>query len=155
MADLADLIAPGAVLHKARAAGKRELLESLAAIAAQEYGVNAALAHEAAMERERLGGTGVGEGVAVPHARVRDLPRPAVVVALLDAPIDFDGPDGRPADIVFLLLSPEDAGADHLKSLARVTRVLRKAEVRQALRAARSAPAAFALLTADTPVKAA
>jgi PTS system nitrogen regulatory IIA component len=155
MGDLTDLVAASAVLHRVRAASKTELLQQMADAAAATYGLSASAVFEGALERERLGGTGVDDGVAVPHARLRGLPRPKAVVALLETPHDFHAPDGRPADIVCLLLSDEDAGADHLKALAQVSRLLRRPELRAAIRASRSDAALFAILTRAEPSKAA
>jgi nitrogen PTS system EIIA component len=155
MKELVDLVAASAVLYRVRAATKTEVLQQLAQAAADAYGVSASAVFEGALERERLAGTGVDDGVAVPHARLRDLDGPKAVMALLETPQDFNAPDGRPADIVCLLLSPEDAGADHLKALASISRLLRRADLRAAIRAARSDAALYAILTSSEPSKAA
>ena len=122
MPDLADLIRADAIVFRIKAQTKNEVLLAMAEAAVSAYGVDLSATLESTLERERLGSTGVGEGVAIPHARLKGLKAPAAVLALLDPPIDFEAPDGRPADIVVLLLSPEDAGADHLKALARISR---------------------------------
>jgi PTS system nitrogen regulatory IIA component len=137
MPDLADLIRADAIVFRIKAQTKNEVLLAMAEAAVTAYGVDLSATLESTLERERLGSTGVGEGVAIPHARLKGLKAPAAVLALLDPPINFEAPDGRPADIVVLLLSPEEAGADHLKALARISRLLR-------LRAARSAAAIHA-----------
>jgi PTS system nitrogen regulatory IIA component len=99
--------------------------------------------------RERLSGTGMGEGVAIPHAPVAGVTRPIGAFARLETPIDFDALDGRPADLIFMLLAPPEKGADHLKALARVSRFLRRAETRERLRAARGAEELQALFASD------
>jgi PTS system nitrogen regulatory IIA component len=155
MADIGELISAQAVAHRLRAADKRDALLALAELARDAYGVEPNATLEAALEREHLGGTGVGDGVAIPHARLRDLKAPAAVLAVFDPPVNFDAPDGSAADLVVLLLSPVDAGADHLKALAKISRALRRADVRDALRAARSAAALHALLTGPQASRAA
>jgi nitrogen PTS system EIIA component len=155
MTDLSGLVAASAVLHRVRVTSKAEILRDMAEAAEAAYGIAAAPVFEGALERERLGGTGVDDGVAIPHARIRGLDRPRGVVALLEQGTDFDSPDGRPSDIIFLLLSPDEAGADHLKALALVTRVLRRTEVRQAIRASRSAAALYAIVSQPEPSQAA
>lgn len=147
MPDLADLIRADAIVFRIKAQTKNEVLLALSEAAVAAYGVDLSATLESTLERERLGSTGVGEGVAIPHARLKGLKAPAAVLALLDPPVDFEAPDGRPADIVVLLLSPEEAGADHLKALARISRFLRRQDVRDGLRAARSAAAIHAFTT--------
>lgn len=144
MPDLADLIRADAIVFRIKAQTKNEVLLAMAEAAVTAYGVDLSATLESTLERERLGSTGVGEGVAIPHARLKGLKAPAAVLALLDPPINFEAPDGRPADIVVLLLSPEEAGADHLKALARISRLLRRQDIRDGLRAARSAAAIHA-----------
>jgi nitrogen PTS system EIIA component len=144
MVDIADLISAEAILHRIKAGQKNEVLQEMSKAAAAAYGVDVSATFESTLERERLGGTGVGDGVAIPHARLKGLAAPMAVLAVLDPAVDFDAPDGRPADIIVLLLSPEDAGADHLKALARISRLLRRSDVRDGIRAARSAGAIHA-----------
>lgn len=144
MPDLADLIRADAIVFRIKAQTKNEVLLAMAEAAVTAYGVDLSATLESTLERERLGSTGVGEGVAIPHARLKGLKAPAAVLALLDPPINFEAPDGRPADIVVLLLSPEEAGADHLKALARISRLLRRQDIRDGLRAAQSAAAIHA-----------
>ncbi len=146
MTDLTDLLAPGAVLHRVRAATKKAALDMLAKTAGDALGLQPRDVLDAVLERERLGGTGVGDGVAIPHARLRGLDRVAGLFARLDPAHDFEGPDGRPCDLVFMLLAPLDAGADHLRALARVSRALRRPDVREKLRAAATDKAILALL---------
>jgi nitrogen PTS system EIIA component len=144
MADLADLISAEAIVYRLKASQKNEVLLEMTELAVKAYGVDLSATLESTLERERLGGTGVGDGVAVPHARLKGLSAPKAVLAVLDSAIDFDAADGRPADIIVLLLSPEDAGADHLKALAKISRLLRRQEIRDGIRAARSAAAIHA-----------
>lgn len=112
---------------------------------AKAAGIDARVIFDAVLIRERLSGTGMGEGVAIPHAPVAGLTRPIGAFARLETPIDFDALDARPADLVFMLLAPPDKGADHLKALARVSRFLRRADIRERLRSARGAEEMHAL----------
>lgn len=143
---LADLIPSEGVVLDLGASSRKQVLQSLADLAARETGMNARTIFDAVLQRERLGSTGVGQGVAIPHARLAGIPAVAGFFARLKTPIDFDSIDGRPADLVFMLLAPEDAGAEHLKALARVSRLLRREDIRQRLRAAPDADAIQAVL---------
>jgi PTS system nitrogen regulatory IIA component len=148
MGDLRDLILPKAVLPRLGVVNKRQALSALAEALAQAADIDPRAAFDAVLMRERLAGTGIGEGVAIPHARLAGLEKPIAGFARLDPPIDFDALDGRPADLVCMILAPDDRGGDHLKALARVSRALRHADVRERLRAARGHDelmAAFAL----------
>ena len=109
----------------------------------------------AAMERERLGSTGVGAGVALPHARIDGIDQVHVVFARLGTPIDYDAIDERPVDLVTLLIAPSDAGGAHLRALAKVSRALRRQDMRQRLRAAPNAESLFTILTEDRTASAA
>ena len=144
MVDLTDLISVDAIVHRIKAGQKNEVLLEMSKAAVKAYGVDLSATFESTLERERLGGTGVGDGIAIPHARLKGLKTPMAVMAVLDPAVDFDAPDGRPADVVVLLLSPEDAGADHLKALARISRLLRRQEIRDGIRGARTAAAIHA-----------
>jgi nitrogen PTS system EIIA component len=144
---LADLIAPAAVLPSLRAKSKKQVLEDLATRAAKLEKLPGRDLFEALLQRERLGSTGVGLGVAVPHCRLGSIKRLACVFARLETPIPFDAVDGQPVDLVFLLLAPEDAGADHLKALARLSRVMRDAKTMMQLRAAKDETSLYAILT--------
>jgi nitrogen PTS system EIIA component len=155
MVDLADLISADAIVHRVKAGPKNDILLAMAKVAAKAYGVEVSATYESTLERERLGGTGVGDGVAIPHARLKGLEGPMAVLAVVDPAIDFDAPDGRPADIVVLLLSPEDAGADHLKALARLSRLLRRPDIREGIRAARTAAAIYAFTAQSSASQAA
>jgi nitrogen PTS system EIIA component len=147
MNDLSDLLAPGAVLPRLAAASRRQALQAMSEIAAKAAGADPRAAFEAVLMRERLSGTGMGDGVAIPHAPVAGVTRPIGAFARLETPQDFDALDSRPADLVFLLLAPPERGGDHLKALARVSRLLRHGDMRERLRAARSAEEIFALFT--------
>jgi PTS system nitrogen regulatory IIA component len=145
MNDLSDLVAPEAILSRLAAASRRQALQAMTDALAKSAGIDARAAFDAVLMRERLSGTGMGEGVAIPHAPVPGVIRPIGVFARLEPPQNFDAFDGRPADLVFMLLSPPDKGADHLKALARVSRFLRRAEMRDKLRGARGAQDLYAL----------
>ena len=146
---LADLVRINSVVVGLKAGGKKQLFHDLAGHAAKLTGLDARAIFDAVLERERLGSTGVGSGVAIPHARIESLEAVVGVFARLDQAIDFDAIDDEPADLVFLLLAPEGAGADHLKALARVSRLFRRADMRKKLRAAPSADAVHALLASE------
>lgn len=145
MNDLSDLIAPTAISPRLAATSRRQALQMMAESLAQVCDIDARAAFDAVLMRERLSGTGMGDGVAIPHAAVSGVTRPVGAFARLEAPQDFDALDGRPADLVFMLLSPVDRGADHLKALARVSRFMRRADVREKLRAARGVDEMYAL----------
>jgi PTS system nitrogen regulatory IIA component len=143
---LEDILAENGVVAGLKATSKKHLFNELARLASEACGIPARAIFEAVLERERLGSTGVGGGVAIPHARLAGLTKIIGIFARLDSPIDFEALDDQPVDLVFLLLAPEDAGADHLKALARVSRVLRRLEVRERVRAAPDAEAIRALM---------
>lgn len=154
--EIADLLrGPDAVLACVKASGKKALLAELAAKAAQAYNLNERRLFDRLLERERLGSTGIGGGIAIPHGRMRGLEKPVGIFARLGQPVDFDSIDERPVDTVFLLLAPEDAGADHLKALARVSRLLRDRGLVDKLRATESADALYALLIETLPAQSA
>ena len=129
---------------------RKQALQELSALAAKLTGRNERAIFEVLLQRERLGSTGIGEGLAIPHGKLADLDRLFGLAARLEKPIDFDALDGQPVDVIFLLLAPEGAGADHLKALARAARVLRQPGVIDRIRAARDAAALYAVLT-ETP----
>jgi PTS system nitrogen regulatory IIA component len=145
--DLSDLIGPKDVISSAKARSKRQLLQDLAESAELKTGISARQIFETLLQRERLGSTGVGNGIAIPHGKLAGLKKISGVFARLDKPIDYEALDDQPVDIVFLLLAPEGAGADHLKALARIARVLRETETVNKLRESRDAAAIYALLT--------
>src|ERR1700687_5831625 len=143
---LTDLVAPNAIIPALKVNGKKQLLQELAAKAAELCGQGERTILETLQQREKLGSTGVGDGVAIPHGKLPKLNKLFGLFARLDRPIDFEALDGQPVDLVFLLLAPEGAGADHLKALARVARLLREADVVQKLRQSRDADALYAVL---------
>lgn len=147
--DLSDLLVIDAILPRLKSANKKQALQEMAAKAAALTGRDERDIFETLMQREKLGSTGVGHGVAIPHGKLAGLDRLVGVFALLDRSIDFDSLDGEPVDVMFLLLAPESAGADHLKALARIARILRDDETVAKLRAADDAAAMYALLTVN------
>jgi PTS system nitrogen regulatory IIA component len=145
--EISDLLQPEAVISGLKVSSKKHALQELSKHAAQITGVNDRRIFETLLERERLGTTGVGNGIAIPHGKLADFKRLYGVFARLDKPIDFDAIDEQPVDLIFLLLAPEGAGADHLKALARVSRLLRDASVCEKLRGADTADGLYMLLT--------
>ena len=125
---------------------KRSLLQQLSQLAAQRLGLDPAVVLASVVEREGLGSTGFGNGVAIPHGKVEGLPRIYGLFARLSEPLDYKAIDGAPVDLVFLLLSPIDSGADHLKALAAISRVTRHAPTLDKMRGARSRDALAAVL---------
>ncbi len=153
--ELSKLLRPGAVKVIASASSKKRLFHDLGEIAASSYGLRASQAVEALMERESLGPTGVGHGVALPHARLPDLEHVVGAFIRLEKPVDFDAVDRQPVDLVFGLFAPEDAGVEHLKALALVSRTLREASICAKLRANTDAVTLYTILTAGNSVQAA
>jgi nitrogen PTS system EIIA component len=147
---LNDLLTPQAVMPALKVNSKKQALQELAARAAALCGRSEREVLDVLAQRERLGSTGIGNGIAIPHGKLPKLERLFGVFARLDRPVDFEALDGQPVDLLFLLLAPEAAGADHLKALARVARLLRDAEVARKLRESRDAEAIYAVLT-STP----
>lgn len=145
--DLIDLIDPNSVIASLKVSSKKQALQDLSAKAATIVGLPERRIFEALLERERLGTTGVGQGVAIPHGKFSEIDRIYGLFARLDVPIDFESVDDEPVDLVFLLLAPEAAGADHLKALARVSRLLRNHEICKKLRGSDAADALFAIIT--------
>lgn len=125
MTELSHFFAPGAVVAALPVSGKKPLFQSLGQLAEQVYGIDQQKVVERLTERERLGSTGFGGGIAIPHGKIDGLDRVVAIFAQLATPIDFAAVDDMPVDLVFMLLSPVDAGADHLKALAQVSRALR------------------------------
>lgn len=149
MNDLSDLIRPEAIAEGLAVVSKKALFQQLGQLAAAAYGVDAKAAAEALTEREKLGSTGFGGGVAIPHARIAGIDAIHGVVATLAKPIDVGAVDDLPVDLVVALFSPSDAGADHLKALARVSRALRDGQFVAKLRGAGSEDAMYVLLARD------
>ena len=145
MDDLSDLLGPDAVLAGLVAPNKKTLFQQLATAASRLTGMDTRVIVERLVERERLGSTGFGNGVAIPHGKIDGLTRVVGVFARLGAPVDFQAIDDLPVDLVFLLLSPPDSGVEHLKALARVSRRLRDKAFVAKLRGAASPDALYAL----------
>ncbi|MEA2928071.1 MAG: nitrogen system component [Hyphomicrobiales bacterium] len=143
---LTDLVAPNAIVPALKVNGKKQAIQELAAKAAKLSGQNERVIFDTLMQREKLGSTGVGNGIAIPHGKLPKLERLFGLFARLDRGIDFEALDGQPVDLIFLLLAPEGAGADHLKALARVARLLRDGDVVRKLRDSRDADALYAVL---------
>jgi len=143
---LTDLVAPNAIVPALKVNGKKQAIQELSAKAAKLSGQNERVIFETLMQREKLGSTAVGNGIAIPHGKLPKLEKLFGLFARLDRPIGFEALDGQPVDLVFLLLAPEAAGADHLKALARVARLLRDADVVRKLRDSRDAEALYAVL---------
>lgn len=141
-----DLVSPNAIIPAMKVNGKKQALQEIAAKAAELTGQNEKAILEILLQREKLGSTGVGNGVAIPHGKLQKLGNVFGLFARLERPIDFEALDGQPVDLIFLLLAPEGAGADHLKALARVARLLRDPEVARKLRASNGAEAIYAVL---------
>lgn len=146
MNDLGDLLTPDAVRSGTAAGNKKKLFALLGEAAAAAYGLDATAVADRLSEREKLGSTGFGGGIAIPHGKIPELAGVRGLFVRLDKPLDFASVDDLPVDLVFALLSPPDAGADHLKALARVSRRLRDRAFTAKLRGAGSADALYALL---------
>ncbi|MBM3543148.1 MAG: PTS IIA-like nitrogen regulatory protein PtsN [Alphaproteobacteria bacterium] len=144
---LGDLISPQAVIPSLKVKTKKQLLQELSVKTSRLTGLSERDIFDALWQRERLGSTGLGHGVAIPHAKLPALKQIVGMFARLAEPIDFDSVDGEKVDLVFLLLAPEGAGADHLKALASVSRVLRDGEAVEKLRGSRDAAALYAVMT--------
>jgi PTS system nitrogen regulatory IIA component len=145
--ELADLIARDAILPAVKAASKKQLIQEIANRARDAYGLDARLVCEGLLAREKLGSTAMGGGVAIPHARLPGISSITGLFARLEKPTDFEAADGQGVDLVFVLLAPEESGADHLRALARVSRLLRDADLRKKLRATSESAALYALIT--------
>jgi PTS system nitrogen regulatory IIA component len=143
---ITDLVAPEAILSALKVNSKKQALQELSARAAVLTGQSERSIFEVLLQREKLGTTAVGYGVAIPHGKLPTLTKLFGMFARLERPIDFEAMDGQPVDLVFLLLAPEGAGADHLKALARIARLLRDQDVAKKLRASRDAQAIYSVL---------
>ncbi|RDE09440.1 PTS IIA-like nitrogen regulatory protein PtsN [Pelagibacterium lacus] len=150
--ELADIMSQDSVIACAKVASKRQLLQQLADRASALVGIDAQTIFETLMNREQLGSTGLGNGIAIPHGKIKGLPRVVAVFARLAQPIDFDAVDDQPVDLVVMLLAPEGSGADHLKALSRVARLLRTDGVVDRLRATKDEAKIREILT--TPIEA-
>jgi PTS system nitrogen regulatory IIA component len=145
--EVEDLLLPRAVIAQLRASNKKQVLLEIARRAATATGVSERRIYDVLAERERLASTGLGRGLAIPHGKMPELDRLYGVFARLERPVPFDALDNRPVDLVFALLAPADDGAEHLRALARVSRLLRDDAIRQKLRGADNPDALYALLT--------
>jgi PTS system nitrogen regulatory IIA component len=144
--EITDLVTPAAVVASLKATSKKQALQELARRAAELTGEQERAIFDVLLERERLGTTGVGDGVAIPHGKLPNLRKLVGIFARLERPIDFEAIDEQPVDLIFLLLAPGTAGADHLKALARVSRLLRDRQMREKLRGSETREALYALL---------
>ena len=153
--EINDLISSDTVIANLHATSKKQVLQELSRRAADVTGEHERAIFDVLMERERLGTTGVGSGIAIPHGKLQSLDRLHGMFARLEQPVDFQAIDERPVDLIFLLLAPESAGADHLKALARVSRVLRDQKICEKLRGTETPDALFAILTEKMETEAA
>lgn len=142
-----DFMSPAGIVPNLRAGSKKQALHELSRKASEITGISDRAIFEVLLDREKLGSTGVGRGVAIPHGRLPSLSRVYGVFARLERAIDFDAVDDQPVDLIFLLLAPADAGADHLKALAKVSRLMRDEGLCAKLRGCESAEAIYALLS--------
>jgi PTS system nitrogen regulatory IIA component len=150
---IGELLDRAAISTRVSATNKKKALAVIAEIAARNFGLDAGMVLDALNEREAAGSTGVGHGVAVPHARLEGLERMRGVFVRLEQPVDFESVDDQPVDLLFALFAPRNAGAEHLRALARVSRLLRQGELREQLRKARTADAVHALLVQDATAR--
>ena len=153
--DIGDLLAPKGVVLRGGASSKRQALHALSEAASHALGVDDAKVFDALMEREALGSTGLGSGVAVPHARLAEIDKVMAVFVRLDTPVAYDAVDDRPVDLIFGLFAPPKAGTEHLRALAAVSRALRSPELREQLRQAHTTDAVRALFFKDKAATAA
>ena len=148
--DLQELVSPENILVSLSCGSKKQLLQEVAEIASKQCGKDARVIFDVLLQRERLGSTGVGNGIAIPHGKIPELDGIYGLFARLEKPLDFEAMDEKPVDIVFLLLAPEGAGAEHLKALSRVSRLFRDSESVAKLREAKDVAGIFTLL-GETP----
>lgn len=144
---LSDLISTDGIVPSLKVSSKKQALQELSQLAGRVTGLAARDVFETLLQRERLGSTGLGQGIAIPHGKLPGIDTLHGVFARLDTPIEFDSMDGQKVDLIFLLLAPESAGADHLKALARVSRMLRDTSVVAKLRGSEERAALYAILT--------
>ena len=145
--ELSDLISGDGVVPSLKASSKKQALQELAQLASNITGLSSRDVFETLLQREKLGSTGLGQGIAIPHGKLPGIDRLYGIFARLDTPIDFDAMDDQKVDLIFLLLAPESAGADHLKALARVSRMLRDGAIAAKLRGSDDGSALYAILT--------
>ena len=144
--DLGDLIGPDAVIGSLKANSKKQTLTELSEKAAELSGIDAREVLDALIQRERLGSTGIGGGIAIPHGKIAKCDRIFGVFARLEKPVDFEALDDAPVDLIFLLIAPENAGADHLNALSRVARALRDQSLIATLRSTRDPSALYSII---------
>lgn len=149
MIEIAELLTPRNVIAQLRVGNKKQALQEVARRAALATGIVERRVYDVLNERERLGTTGIGRGVAVPHGKLNELTGLYAMFARLDRPIPFEAIDNQPVDLLFVLLAPENAGAEHLRALARISRLLRDDAICEKLRGTDNADALYALLTAN------
>lgn len=145
--ELIELIDSDSIVANLRVTSKKQALQELARCAGEITEVDERKIFDVLMERERLGTTGVGSGIAIPHGKLSDLEKIHGIFARLEKPVDFQAIDDRPVDLIFVLLAPEGAGADHLKALARVSRLLRDDDICKKLRATSESDALYGILS--------
>jgi len=145
--EIVDILEPDGVVANLKVSSKKQALQELAQRAAGITGAQERAIFDVLLERERLGTTGVGSGIAIPHGKLSAIDKLHGIFARLEVSVDFESIDEQPVDLIFLLLAPEEAGADHLKALARVSRLLRDKGICEKLRGADESDALFALLT--------
>lgn len=153
--NLTELITPKAMLPSLKVQTKKQALQELSEHAGLLSSLPSREIFDALLQRERLGSTGIGGGIAIPHGKLARAPTIFGVFARLERPLDFDALDGVPVDLIFLLIAPESAGADHLKALARIARMLRETALTAKLRSTRDPAALYALLTQEPASRAA
>lgn len=147
--DIGELLVRDGIVLRSGASSKRQALHAVASAAADALGIAETTIYDALMEREALGSTGLGSGVAVPHARLSGLSGVRGVLVRLDHPVTYDAVDDRPVDLMFALFAPPSSGAEHLRALAAVSRAMRSPELREQLRQAHTADAIHALFVSD------
>jgi PTS system nitrogen regulatory IIA component len=152
--EIVDIIEPKSVVANLRVSSKKQALQELAQRAAEITGAQERNIFDVLLERERLGTTGVGRGIAIPHGKLSEIDKLHGIFARLEVSVDFEAIDEQPVDLIFLLLAPEEAGADHLKALARVSRLLRDQGMCEKLRGTEESDALFALLTENASTQA-
>ncbi len=146
--NLGDLLAKNGIVPALKAADKKQALQELAALASASTGVNAHDVFNALLQRERLSSTSLGRGIAIPHVKLAGVTAMTCIFARLEHAIPFDSHDGEPVDVLFFLLAPEDAGGDHLKALARISRLVRDPATLERLRSAKDVDSLKRVLTA-------
>lgn len=148
--DFTDLVAPEGIIPSLKAKSKKQALQELAVKAAAITGLEQRDIFDTLLQRERLGSTGLGHGIAIPHVKFKELKNIVCLFARLDTPIEFDSHDNEPVDLIFLLLAPEHASGDHLKALARISRLVREPQTLERLRSAESAEVLRSVLASST-----